>query len=219
MNLDDLKPSWQQMAAALEQQAELLQSLRDERGRGRLADTLRPLRNWQIAQVVFGVLVAGLGAQFWLPRLDTPALLVSGATVHAYGVALIVSGLRVLLKLRQVDYAAPIVAVQTQVATLESAYVLSGWLLGLPWWLLWIPFSIVFMTLGGIEYAGLHLDRWLWPNVVVGLMGIGLTCAAYRLRHRLPEPQRQRFDRLVRGHTLTRAQQCLRELRAFRSAD
>lgn len=216
MELDDLKSTWQQLEHELEAQRRITTALVAEGNSRRLERHLRTLFTWQVVQIVVGVLLAAIGGQFWVPRMDEPILFVSGLIVHAYGIALIINGCRVVLRYRQIDFGAPVTALQKSIAQLEHSYVISGWILGLPWWLLWIPIAIVAMTLFGVDVLRGDAAGWLTANIVGGLIGMGLTVVAYFWAKRSTRPGvRARLARLVRGASLQRARELLADIEAF----
>jgi len=216
MELDDLRSAWQQVTQELQAQKRVTDKLLSERaGRG-LERTLRPLFNWQVVQILIGILLAGVGGQFWVPRMGEPILFASGLIVHAYGVALIINGIRVVMRYREIDFGAPVMTLQKSVARLERSYVISGWILGLPWWLLWIPMAIVLLTWIGIDVLRGDASGWLLPNILVGIAGMALTLAFYFWARGSTRPGvRKRLARLVRGASLDRAQALLADIESF----
>ena len=216
MELDDLKSAWQQVAHELQTQKRLTDSLVAEQNSRRLERALLPLFIWQVVQIVVGVFLAAVGGQFWVPRMDEPVMLVSGLIVHAYGIALILNGIRVILRYREIDFGAPVVTLQKGVAQLERSYVISGWILGLPWWLLWIPMAIVLLSLIGVDVVRGDASAWLLPNIIVGTIGMAMTVVAYLWARGSTRPGvRERLGRLVRGANLARAQALLADIEAF----
>lgn len=216
MELDDLKSAWQQVAQELQTQKRITATLVAERDSMRLERALRPLFTWQVVQIVIGVLLAGIGGQFWVPRTDEAVLFASGLIVHGYGIALIINGIWVVRRYRAIDFSAPVVTLQRGVARLERSYIISGWMLGLPWWLLWIPMAIVAMTLLGIDVLRGDSSAWLAPNIFVGIVGMVMTVVAYLWARRSTRPGvRERLARLVRGASLDQAQALLADIEAF----
>lgn len=216
MELDDLKPAWQRLERELSEQKRMTSALLAERASARVESALRPLFNWQVLQILIGFVLASLGARFWLPRMDQALLMVSGIIVHAYGIALIINGIHVVLRLREIDYSAPVTTLQRRVARLERSYVLSGWILGLPWWLLWIPVGLVVITLAGIDLSRVPPESWLPANIVFGLVGMALTVVGYRWARRSSRPRvRERLARMVSGASIDRAKRLLADVERF----
>ncbi|MEO0974864.1 MAG: hypothetical protein AAFX85_17385 [Pseudomonadota bacterium] len=219
MELDELKTSWKDMHDTLRVQNLHLKEWVSRQRASEVQLALRPLQHWQIFQVVVGVILAAIGGQFWVPRMEDPLLLTCGLVVHAYGVALIIYGLNVLLRFGEINFSAPLIELQNRIARLERSYVMSGWALGLPWWLLWIPMAVVGLTLGGIELGRTNPAGWVTANVIVGIVGMLLTVGAYRWALRsADENVRRRVLRITRGEYLDRANRLLEELDSFKES-
>lgn len=216
MELDELKVAWQRMDADLRTQRRVTSTLVAERTASRLQSSLKPLLNWQVVQIVAGVLVAMLGGSVWTTNLDAMPLLVSGSIVHLYGIALIVNGARVVLRLRQIDYGAPVVRLQSDVTRLERSYITSGWILALPWWLLWIPFTLVVMAAAGVDVAQSIAGSWILANVVFGVAGMAATVAVFVWARRSNRPGlRERLGRMASAVSIDRAKRALAEIERF----
>ena len=216
MELDDLIPAWQRMERELRGQKRMTSMLLAERASSRVEASLKPLLNWQVLQIIVGIGLAGLGAQFWLPRMDQTLLLVSGIIVHAYGVALIINGIRVVLRLKEIDFSAPVTTLQKRVARLERSYVLSGWILGLPWWLLWIPVALILLTLAGVDLSRVAPENWLPATVVFGIVGMILTVVGYHWARRSSRPGvSERLERMVSGASIDKAKRLLADIERF----
>lgn len=216
MELDDLKPAWQRMERELRAQRRITLTLLAERASSRVEASLKPLFNWQVFQIIVGIGLAGLGAQFWLPRMDQTLLLVSGIIVHVYGVALIINGINVVMRIKEIDYGAPVTTLQKRVARLERGYVLSGWILGLPWWLLWIPVALILLTLAGIDVSSAPAENWLPANIVVGVLGMVLTVVGFHWARRSSRPGvRARVERMASGASIDKAKRLLADIERF----
>lgn len=120
MELDDMKLAWQALDRRLEQQHALnLQLFRDGR-MDKLRRGLRPLVWGQILQMAIGIVLAGVAVAFWIPRLHVMHLLACGLLVHLYGMVLIAFAARNLYLIQRVDYAAPVLGIQRQLADLRA---------------------------------------------------------------------------------------------------
>ena len=221
MELDDLKPAWQRLEQELEAQKRITARLLAERTSSRLEAALKPLLTWQTFQIFAGIVLATLGAQVWLAHRDETLLFVSGLVVHAYAIALIIGGARIVQLLLEVDYAAPVVTLQKRIARLDRSYVRSGWILGLPWWLLWIPFALVLLERFGIDVSFVPASAWLPGSVIVCSLGMLLTVAAFRWAKRSSKPgARERLQRMVSGASIDNARRLLADVEQFeRDAD
>ena len=221
MELDDLKPAWQRLESELRAQQRMTAALLTERATSRVEDSLRPLFNWQVIQIVIGIGLAALAGQFWVPRMDQTLMLVSGVIVHVYALGLIVAGIRVVTLIKDIDYGAPVMSLQKRIARLERSYVRAGWILGLPWWLLWIPMALMFLTMAGIDLSRVPAENWLPANIVVGIVGMILTVAGFQWARRTSRPGVQaRIARMVSGASIDRAKRLLADIERFeREAD
>src|SRR3546814_7723062 len=73
-------------------------------------------------------------------------LVLSGITLHAYSVALIISGVTELLLVIRTDYAAQVVTIQKYVTLLRQWRVRSRLWFGLAQWLLWVSVMLVLLA-------------------------------------------------------------------------
>ena len=139
MEFDDMKAAWQTLDRRLEQQHALnLQLFRDSRA-DKARSGLRPLFWGQITQILFGVLMILLGVSVWSSHREVTHLLISGIIVHVYGVVAIVLAGVTLGMIQRLDYSAPVLTIQKQLAQLRSFYIRNGMIVGLSWWVFWIP--------------------------------------------------------------------------------
>jgi hypothetical protein len=214
-DLDALKRAWQTLDRRLAEQHAVQVELLADRKRDRLRSGLRPLAIGQAIQIVAGVVVAVLGAGFWVAHRAVPHLLVAGLVVHAYGIALIVMGAVVRAGIAGLDYAAPVVELQRQLARTRRTYVASGLILGLSWWFLWVPFAMVLLAGAG---ADLYRDAPLvvWLDLAVGVAGFAGTWALYRWARRTGRRRLARLmDNAITGRSLRAAQAVVDAIAAF----
>ena len=216
MELDELKTAWHQMEQELQKQRRITAALLAERTGSLVESSLKPLFRWQVVQIVFGVLFIGYGSRFWVEHRADTLLLASGLIVHAYGIALIANAAWVITRIKTIDYGAPVTELQKRVAKLEQSYVVSGWILGLPWWLLWMPVAIVLLTMIGIDITAVPHQGWLKINLVVCIVGMALTLAWYfRAKHSKKPGVRERLERSERGESIERARQAIADIERF----
>ena len=181
MELDDMKVAW----AQLDQRVEAIHSIAQrQQDASLLTARRRPL--WflgagQVVQVAVGLLVAVAGGSFWFDHHDTLHLLLAGASLHAYGVLLIVTGGVQLAMIRRAHETAPVLEFQARAARLRRARIISGLALGLPWWIMWVTVAMVAAQINGFDlYA--HAPAWVWWNLAVGALGM---LACWGIAHRL----------------------------------
>jgi len=213
MELDEMKLGWQMLGAKLEQQHALnLQIFRDARV-DKLRRGLRPLVWGQAIQMLVGALGLLVLAPIWTAHWRDTAVLLSGLVVHLYCVGLIVIGGLVQSNIARIDYGAPVLVIQRQLAQLRRTYAVGGALaVGLPWWFLTAPLLVV-LTRGEIMQTAPSV---IWIQLAIGAAGLIATFWFHRWAHR---PQRAEFARKVddsaAGGTIRRMQAALEEIARF----
>lgn len=227
MELDDLKQAWQTLDRQLQRQNDLqLLQFRDNRV-GRMRSSLRPLLWGQIVQMLFGVWLILLGVDVWSSHRDTAHLLLAGLSVHALGIATVIAGGVVCGGIARIDHAAPILELQRRLAWLRRSYILGGMCVGLPWWVMWVPFVMTLaMSATGVDiYAvaragSTPLTNWLNISLGVGVAGLLATWIFHRWsRHPSRAALGKKLDDGAAGGSLRRAQAELDALRAFGEND
>jgi hypothetical protein len=217
MELDDLKQTFRDFDRRLAQQSALAVEIRKDQRVSRVRASLRPLVLGHAAQVAVGVLVVLFAGRAWVDGLGEPHLLIAGGLVHGYAVLMIALGAQMLWAMHRLDFAAPILVIQKQLALVRRSYVRSGLVIGLPWWFLWIPFAILLLDGAGIDFYASASRAWLAANLAVSVVGIGGTLWLTRAIWRKPregEPTSERELRMS-GASLRRAQRVLDEIAQF----
>ena len=213
MELDDLKHAVAELDRGITEVRNLSVATYKERRLDRTRASLRPVLWEHAAQVALGIVLSVVG-QLWWPESGAPALLVAGLVLQIYAVLMIVLGLRVIVSIRTLNLDAPVVEIQRALARLRRSYVMTGFVVGLPWWLLWIPLAMVVF---GVDLNGRFSWAWLVINVVIGIAGIAATL--WYFRHLWIEPEdserRRRIEASVSGKSFHRAQGFLDEIARF----
>jgi hypothetical protein len=213
MELDDLKLAWQALDRRLERQQALDFAMFRT---GRLATVragLRPLMFGQGVQLLAGAALMAVAAPYWVAHRDTPHLVAYGLLLHAYGLMLALFAGRDLVLVARVDYAAPVLEIQKQLATLRAARVQAGPWFALAGCVVWVPAVLmVFQWLGA--------DVWVHKPAVVAWFAassavcIGFTVALIAWVRR--DAARARVaDEGAAGRGLARAQAMLDEIARF----
>lgn len=215
MELDDLKGAWQTLDRRLQQQHDLNLQLFRQGKLERMKSGLRPLFWGQVLQMLFGAAIVLWAGASWPGHRDVPHVLVAGLLVHAYGIAVIIAGGLVLGHMAQIDHAAPVLAIQKQLAKVRALYVRGGMLVGLSWALIWIPMLMLLVAnLGGDLYA--HAPSVVW---IGGGVGIAVLLATLWFHHWSRHPSRPRLAKAmeasVTGGSLRKAQAQLDEIARF----
>lgn len=216
MELDDLKDVWKRMDRRLEQQHEIQLQQHRETIMERVRRSLRPLVWGQRLQMLFGIAIIVLGVKAWRNDLGSTALIVAGIALHVYGVATIIAGSIMLEQLRRIDHAAPVLAIQKQLARLRRLHVIGGMTVGLAWWLLWVPFAMAFFFwLVGIDIHN-HMKPMIYGGLIGGVIGLLATAWFHRWARR---PERAAFgkacDDSLTGSSLRKAGAVVDELVRF----
>ena len=216
MELDELKVTWQALDRKLQQSNAIqLQLFKDGRLKG-MRSSLRPLFWGQVVQLLFGIPFLALAVLLWSSGHDLPAhVIAAGIVVHAYGVAVIAFSGMMLGLILSLDYSAPVLGIQKQLAHLRRVYVINGMVAGLPWWFLWVPVLMVLTGLGGGDlYA--RAPSVVWIGLGIGVAGLLATWWFHRWSR---SPQRPRLAKAmedsVTGGSLRKAQAILREIAQF----
>lgn len=215
MELDELKATWQALDRRMQQSNAIqLQLFKDGRLKNMRAG-LRPLFWGQIVQILFGIATILIGIAFWSQHRDVTHLFCTGLILHVYGVATIIAAGMTLGKIRSIDYAAPVLSIQKQLASVRRVYVGSGIAVGYSWWLLWIPFAVVVFDYLGVDIYTVA-PGFVWISVAVGVAGLLAMWGFHRWAsssHR--GPFGQRYAESLSGGSLRRAQRVLDEIAQF----
>lgn len=216
MELDDLKLAWRELDRKLDRQYALDKlRFREERGQ-RIKSGLRPLVWGQALQMLFGLVCLIWGVGFWMHHLGTTHLVVFGIIVHVYGIVLIACGGMMQGLIARNDFTAPVVTIQKHLALMRKTYIRTGMLVGLAWWLLWMPFvSVLLMSFFGADMYRNAPSVYV-IGTVVGVLGL---LATWWFHHWSRHPSRPRLAKLmddsVTGVSLRRAQALLDEIAQF----
>jgi len=217
VELDDLKRAWQALDRRVDAQAALnLHTFKDNTF-DKMRGGLRPLIFGQAIQIAVGVLIALWSGAFWTEHLDTPHLLIAGLLVHAAGISMIALGAAMQVLIAHIDYSAPVLAIQRQLAQVRKLYVYGGLAAGLPWWLLWMPALMVFLksTFEFDLYAA--APSVIWLGSAAGVAGLLATWLLLRWAGRRAQ-WAQRLEDSAAGSSLQRARRMLEEIARFEQA-
>jgi hypothetical protein len=220
MELDDLKQAWQALDKRLQQQNALALHAYRDRQADKARRGLRPLVWGQAVQMLFGLLFVLLAAALWastgaLPQPLPWTTLAAGVFVHGYGVATIVLAGCTIGLARAIDYSAPVVGIQKQLAKLRRFYIVNGMVAGLPWWLMWVPVLMVLSGLGGVDLHA-RAPALVWGGLGIGIAGLLGTWWFHRWSRRPGQARLgQRLDDGAAGGSIRKATQLLDELSRF----
>lgn len=222
MELDELKQAWQTLDRRLQQQNAMQFQLLREKRIDKMKSSLRPLLWGQIIQILFGAWMILIGVDVWASHREVPHLLIAGLVMHVYGVATVIAGGVVCSGIAGIDHTAPVLELQRRLARLRRNYVISGMCVGLPWWVMWVPFIMTLaMSATGIDIyavadASSPLANWLNISLAVGVLGLFGTWAFHRWsRHPSRAALGKKLDDGAAGGSLLKAQAELDALKAY----
>ncbi len=216
MELDDFKQAWQTLDRRLERQNEINLRLYTDAKLQKARAGLRPLVWGQVAQIAFGVLLMLMAGSFWPHHHDVPHLLISGLIVHAYGLAITILAGVTLGKIGQINYAAPVLGIQKQLAEVRRLYIRNGMVAGLSWWLLWMPLLIMLTGVGGNIDGQAWLLSYLPIGTAIGVAGLLATWWFHRWSRSASRPGLAKaMEDSMTGSSLRNAQRVLDEVAQF----
>ena len=215
MEPEELKHVWQALGRQLERHDAINLQLFRERKLDRARSSLRPLFWGQVAQILFGCLFVLLAVAFWSAGPHPAHVAAAGVFVHAYGIATIVLAGMTLGSIRGIDYAAPVVSIQKQLAALRRLYLVNGMVAGLPWWFMWVVVLMVLSALGGHDlYA--NAPVMVWSGLGVGVVGLLATWVFHRWsRNPARATLGRKLDDAAAGGSIRRMQAVLDEVVQF----
>lgn len=215
MELDELKATWQALDRRLQQSNAIQLHLFKDGKLKNMRAGLRPLFWGQIVQILFGVLTILVGVAFWSQHREVTHLFINGLILHVYGVLTIITAGMTLGKIRSIDYAAPVLGIQKQVAAVRRVYIGSGMVVGYSWWLMWIPFAVVVFDFLGVDIITVA-PGFIITSIAVGIVGL---LAMWGLHRWASNPRSgkfgQRYAESMSGGSLRRAQRILDEVAQF----
>ena len=212
-DLDDLKIAWKKLNAQLERQDTLTLRQIKENKLGRFHSGLRPLVFGQTLQLIVGAVITIVCANFWVAHLSQVHLLFSGLFLQAYGILFIAFAVRDLMLIRRIDYSAPIVVIQKQLAELRAWHIRAAIWHGMAGSVVWLPVLIIILHLLGA-------DIWIRkPRAVWWLLGSAFVCLAFNfglvLLARMPGRCGRALAGSWVGRSVNRAQAALNEIQEF----
>ncbi|MDI9240401.1 hypothetical protein QLQ15_15955 [Lysobacter sp. LF1] len=217
MDNDELKAAWQAMETQLAEQGRVQMELVREKKLDRTRGLLRPLFWGQVLQVLLGVGLIVLGVACWKQNLGVAGLFAVGVVVHAFGVVTLVAAAITLGLMARIDYTAPVLRIQTQMAQLQRFHTLNGIACGLPWWVAWVLVVVAFAGAGRPLSSG-PTPAWIAWSLAVGVVGMLGTWLLHYLAQRAPDSRLARFMRdTAAASSLRRAQAALDDVRRFGS--
>lgn len=216
MEHDDLKAAWQSLEARMARSDRVQLALLRETRMTRVRGHLRMLKLGHWLQCALGLGLIALGVACWTRNTDIPGLLAAGLALHAFGVLNILGATLTLVLAARVDYSAPVLMIQRQLAALLRAYALNSTVCGLPWWIMWLPVVVAFAGLGDVP-RGAGTPAWIIWSLAISAVGLAATWRyGHRHRQRLPRTGAEGPDNCGDGADgIRRSQRVLAEIAEF----
>ena len=217
MELDDLKQALSVLDRKLDRQVAIQEQALQQRRRPAIARSLRPLAHGQIVQAIAGILSILLGVAAWRGDMDQMGgLFVSGVLVHVYGVAMVAAAILTRAAVARVDDSGPVLEIQRRLAELRRLNIRVGYVLGMSWWFLWVPFLIVFFRVAfGADLYALN-PAMAQLLVSFGVIGLAACAALHRWAVKTGRARLAGlFDDALMGTSLRRAETHLAEISRF----
>ena len=213
MDLEEMKQAW----AALGARVDALEAATSRERLARSRGQLRWTSAGDVVQLVGAIALTAWVAGFWIHHRANPHLLVAGLALHIYGIVAACMLTARLVLVARVYYTEPVLVLQQRLAVLRRFRIRASLALGLPWWLLWVPCTMVAASaLCGVDlYAA--SPGWVWGSLAVGLAGLaGCVWLARRLAGRpIAAPWLARMVDDLAGRSVIRARRELDEVVAF----
>lgn len=212
--LDDLKAAWETLNRNLERQHTLALHQFKESKLTRFRSGLRPLATGQVLQLVCGLILAAFSAQFWLKHLGAYHLMIYGILFQGYGIMLAGFAVRDLILIYRIDYGAPVLAIQKEIASLRAWRVRAGMWLAVAGCFIWLPLILLVPYYLGAdpEVPSPQSVVWFILNILVCLALAGAAVHLFRNgKGRLAKALRESAV----GRSVNRAQVLLEEIAEF----
>lgn len=213
-DLDDLKQTWQTIDRRLARFEAMAFDVVRARRLDLVRASLRPLRWGQILQIPFGALLMVWAASTWHAHWDVVNVRVAAIVVHLYGLGVIVAGARTVTLLDGLDHTVPVVQLQRRLADVQRWYDLSGLVIGMAWWLLWLPIVMMLAGHAGVDVLA-RAPRAIGGWVAACLAGLAVSLWVVLSRHAGRPWLRRVVDEMAEGPSLRRARRLLDEVERF----
>jgi hypothetical protein len=213
--LDDLKTAWQALDRKLERQHTLVLHQFKETKLMKLRGGFRPLVRGQVVQTIIGLMLALFAGSFWFDHIGTPHLMIYGLLLHAFGIMMMVFGIRDLALIHGIDCDAPVLEIQKQLAALRSWRLRAAIWFAVAGCLIWVPGLLILFYLIGADVWVHQPDVVFW-NVASSFVCLGI---AYGIIWWSRRPGHERLAKYLQessvGKSVIRAQKMLAEIECF----
>jgi len=176
----------------------------------RVRSSLRPLRRGQVIQIFIGIALIALGAQCWARNTHIPHRLISGIILHVYGVVMIGAAAHVLTRVGRMDLGKPVTKVREQLNNVRKAYLMTGPVVGFPWWIMWLPAMVAF----GVD--AVMYPYCFWVSMAIGIPGLVISLWLYLRVLNSNKDSAKLWQKQFAGESLSRAYMTLGEIERAR---
>lgn len=216
MEPDDLRTAWQALEGRMARSDQVQLALLRETRLARAKSQLRPLKVGHWLQLELGLGLIVLGVACWTRNTDVVGLLIAGVAVHAFGVLTVLGATATLVLAVRIDYAAPVLTIQRQLARLLRVYTFNAAACGAPWWIMWLLVVVAFSGLGDMRATD-GSSAWIVWSVAIGGLGLAGTWiyAWRRQRAYLLATHESAVNRCDGADGIRRSQRLLDEIAAF----
>ena len=213
--LDNLRNAWQTLGRKLDRQHALSLAQFKEARLKRFGHGFRWLAAGQILQVGCGVLLSVLSAVFWVNHSASAHLMIYGLLLQGYGLMMIVFAARDLFLIARIDYSAPVLEIQRQLAELRAWHYRTVIWFVVAGCFMWTPMLLILFYLAGAD-LWLSNRLYVYLNVLACFACLG---CAYGLVWWSRRPGREKLARSLResyaGRSVLQAQAALDEIEQF----
>lgn len=165
MNFAETANAWDRFGDKLELHLDELANEAIDRKAARSRWDLRKPQAGQLLHIAFGVVLLWFVARLWSEMPKDVLLLVSGALLHLYAIAVIMMAGIALWRINAIDLREPLIEAQSKLSEAEKAIVKSKLVAGVPWWFLWLAALVLILARLGVSMQALANGRLL---VVLG---------------------------------------------------
>ena len=176
MELDDMKTAWRELDRRIDTGTERDRRIWKELKLEQTRSTLSWLAGWPLLELVIDILAVLLVGAFLAEHIHAARYAVPAIMLQVAAILKLSATIRQLAMIARIDYAAPVVAIQRQLAALRALRIRTTMWIFLLALLLWTPLAIV----GAKALLGLDLYRafgplWIALNFALGVAVIPLT--------------------------------------------
>jgi len=217
MDLDDLKLRWQELDRRLDDNLRLHASLMRGQGLDRMQTALERLVPGVVVELALSVIAVMWLASRVAERIDAPRFALPAALLFLGSLALVISGVGQLARIRAVDHGAPVVELQRRLDRLRVLRIAeTGWVFLLAP-LAWTPLLIVGLDALHVDAYQLLGTTYLLVNLLATLAWVvGAYVVARRFADRAGRsPRVRRFLDAIAGRSLAAARAQVDALAAF----